>query len=522
MASVVDSVKHEVKEIKHEADSEAHQILRTYAGNQVSQLAIRSSDKLMRTMLPQNTKQEIETIPGILHPGATGSLSELTLDGVDESIPGVIYCTDRAQANGFSANDPAWANLGQGAPEVGDLPGGPPRPKTIDLTQWGDDVNEYGPTVGVKELREAVAKLYNEEYRVDKDSQYTYENVCIVPGGRAGMARISAVIGDVYCGYQVPEYTTYSEVLSVFKRLVPIPSALDAKNKYQLDIEQVLMSETPMKLKREISNLSLNVIIASNPRNPTGQCIAGNDLRDLVRIARDRTTIVLDEFYSWYMYPDDPKDFGKSLSGATYVEDVNEDPVVIINGLTKGFRLPGWRVCWVVAPKAVISAISQSGSFLDGGASHPLQMAAIPLLERSRISLQKAFRIKRDHVLARLEKMGLPVSVPPQATFYIWLDLSKLAPPINEGLTFFEELLKEKTICVPGLFFDINPSQRRNLFNSPCHHFVRLSFGPKMEVLDTGLDAIERVLKKHSHSAHLMGKDHAIGNATTPGTDQHR
>ncbi len=38
--------------------------------------------------------------------------------------------------------------------------------------------------------------------------------------------------------------------------------------------------------------------------------------------------------------------------------------------------------------------------------------------------------------------MGLPIAVPPQATFYIWLDLSKLAPPINEGLTFFEELLK--------------------------------------------------------------------------------
>lgn len=91
--------------------------------------------------------------------------------------------------------------------------------------------------------------------------------------------------------------------------------------------------------------------------------------------------------------------------------------------------------------------------------------------------MQKAFRIKRDHVLARLEKMGLPVTVPPEATFYIWLDLSSLTPPMNEGLTFFEELLKvsdcpnpsdqaddeseqEKTICVPGLFFDINPSQR--------------------------------------------------------------
>jgi hypothetical protein len=40
---------------------------------------------------------------------------------------------------------------------VGDLPGGPPRPKVIDLTQWGEDINEYSPTVGVKELREAVA-----------------------------------------------------------------------------------------------------------------------------------------------------------------------------------------------------------------------------------------------------------------------------------------------------------------------------------------------------------------------------
>ena len=49
------------------------------------------------------------------------------------------------------------------------------------------------------ELREAVANLYNQQYRQDKLSQYTYENVCIVPGGRAGLSRVAAVIGDVYC-----------------------------------------------------------------------------------------------------------------------------------------------------------------------------------------------------------------------------------------------------------------------------------------------------------------------------------
>jgi hypothetical protein len=48
-------------------------------------------------------------------------------------------------------------------------------------------------------LREAVAHLYNTTYRQGKQSKYTYENVCIVPGGRAGLSRVAAVIGDVYC-----------------------------------------------------------------------------------------------------------------------------------------------------------------------------------------------------------------------------------------------------------------------------------------------------------------------------------
>jgi hypothetical protein len=42
-----------------------------------------------------------------------------------------------------------------------------------------------------------------------------------------------------------------------------------------------------------------------------------------------------------------------------------------------------------------------------------------------------------------------------------------------------------------GIFFDINPSHRRDLFKSPCHHFVRISFGPPMEDLAKGLDGIE-------------------------------
>ncbi|KAF8844423.1 PLP-dependent transferase [Paxillus ammoniavirescens] len=461
LANITHQVHEVMRQFKHEKESEAHQIFRQQAGHQP------------KGVLPETVNPEEETVPGIEHPGSTG----------------VIYCSDRAIANGFSyANSHDWANLGQGAPEVGPLPNAPSRPDSVPIPI---DSLEYAPTTGVKALREAVANLYNHTYRQGKASQYTYENVCIVPGGRAGLSRVAAVIGDVYCSYQIPDYTAYDQVLSAFKRLVPVPTALDPKDKYRLDIEQT---------KKDIRTQGLAVIIASNPRNPTGQMTAGKDLKELVSLSREGTTLILDEFYSWYIYPEHERDYGKSVSSAEYVENVDTDSVIIIDGLTKNWRLPGWRVCWVMGPKNLITALSQSGSFLDGGANHPLQLAAIPLLEPSRVAeeklaLQRHFKTKRDHVLKRLHDIRLDVDIPPQATFYIWLNLEKLPPPLNNGLTFFEELLKEKTIVIPGIFFDINPAHRRNLFNSPCHHFVRLSFGPPLEDLDKGLDAIERVVK---------------------------
>lgn len=86
-------------------------------------------------------------------------------------------------------------------------------------------------------------------------------------------------------------------------------------------------------------------------------------------------------------------------------------------------------------------------------APHPLQAAAIPLIDPARfdgdrIALQTLFRNKRDYVLKRLRDMGFVIKNPPTATFYLWLDLSSLPKPLNSGLVFFEEALKEKVIVV--------------------------------------------------------------------------
>jgi aspartate/methionine/tyrosine aminotransferase len=77
-----------------------------------------------------------------------------------------------------------------------------------------------------------------------------------------------------------------------------------------------------------------------------------------------------------------------------------------------------------------------------------LQLAAIPLLDpkiarQERIALQRHFKQKRDHILDRLDKLGLKVHVYPQATFYIWLNLETLPEPLNNGLVNFLSLMKK-------------------------------------------------------------------------------
>jgi aspartate/methionine/tyrosine aminotransferase len=134
--------------------------------------------------------------------------------------------------------------------------------------------------------------------------------------------------------------------------------------------------------------------------------------------------------------------------------------VLIIDGLTKRFRLPGWRISWIVGPKEFIKAIGSCGSYLDGGASHPFQEAAVPFLEPNLVrtemkALQSHFKEKLDFVVKRLREIGfdIPDKKVPNSTFYLWLDLRGLPEEINDGLNFFKACLDEKCIVVPGIFF---------------------------------------------------------------------
>lgn len=193
----------------------------------------------------------------------------------------------------------------------------------------------------------------------------------------------------------------------------------------------------------------LGAMLLSNPANPTGQSLEGEELKKYVEIAREQNiALLMDEFYSHYYYDGDavdPEDGGaddntnwpKTVSSASYIDDVNEDPVIIVNGLTKNWRCPGFRLCWIVGPKQICDMLSSAGSFLDGGANAPLQKLSLPLLDldfirRDTWALQRHFKVKRDFLLRELAALGITVQWEPTATFYIWADLSALPQPLGK------------------------------------------------------------------------------------------
>lgn len=396
---------------------------------------------------------------------------------------GVIYVMTEAAKRGYAADDPDWLNLGQGMPETGPLPGGCARMKSVAIDPADQ---EYAPVSGIWELREAVASLYNARYRKGMPSQYSAENVAIAGGGRAALTRVAAALGQINLGHFLPDYTAYEELLDIFGSFTAIPIMREPDRGYAFTTEE---------LRKEIMGRGLGAVLVSNPSNPTGQAIAGEELRGWARAARELDcALILDEFYSHYLW-----NAPGTLSAAPYVENVDRDPVIILDGLTKNWRYPGWRLSWIVGPKPVIESVSSAGSFLDGGGSRPLQRAALKLIslehaESEAASIKKAFGAKRELMFEGLRKLGVRFDLPPEGTFYCWGSVADLPAPFNTGMGFFKKGLEAKAITVPGEFFDVNPGKRRSARASRFRSHVRFSFGPPEKVVKAALERFAKLL----------------------------
>ena len=218
----------------------------------------------------------------------------------------------RGGALGFRSGDPDWCNLGQGQPETGALPGAPARIEDVTIAV-GDQ--EYAPVAGHRgaargdrralqpplPARHAVAVQRRERQRLGRRARGAH--------ARGGQPRARST-----SGHFLPDYTAYEELLDIFKAFTPIPILLEGDRGYAFSVED---------LRREVHGRGLSALLLSNPCNPTGKLVQGDELGRWVDVARELDcALLIDEFYSHYIWTGRPGQLPVE-SAARYVEDVD-------------------------------------------------------------------------------------------------------------------------------------------------------------------------------------------------------
>lgn len=405
---------------------------------------------------------------------------------------GVIWTVNEASKLGFYNGHPDWCNVGQGQPEVGTIDGAPDRIESLKL-QPSDAA--YGPVGGTLEVREAIADWVNRTYRKGM-SQYTAENVSFACGGRLALTRLYSIFKDgARIAYKNPDYTAYEDYLYPLRHNCElIELRAEEKDGFTVPVE---------RFENFMHDVRPNAFVFSNPCNPTGQVIKDEAMDRYIEAARKENCLLgADEFYATFSYNEDGSPAEKAVSALPYVKDINRDPVIVFDGLTKGFRYPGWRAGWAIGPKYLIEMINRAASAVDGGPSTMVQRGVIKELaeghaEAELLATRKEFAVKRKMMMEGLAELGIHTPAnQPLGTFYLWASIENLPGKLSDADYFFHACLQKKVITVPGHFFDVRPFRVRPT-NEPYRHWVRFSYGPNRQTIKTALERIAQVIAEH-------------------------
>lgn len=333
---------------------------------------------------------------------------------------------------------------------------------------------KYSPVAGLPDLREAIcAKL-----KRDNNLEYTAANVIISTGAKQALA--NAVLSIVNPGDEVliptPYWVTYSALVQLAEGVVKfLPTAMDTN--YKL---------TPAMLEGAISEKT-RLFMFSSPCNPTGSVYSKEELAGLAEVFKKYpdTFIISDEIYEYINYG------GGHESIAQFPE--LKERVIIVNGMSKGFAMTGWRLGYMVASEQMVQACDKLQSQFTSGANTIAQKAAIAAFTSDlgpTYDMVRSFRERREYVIGELGNMpGIRIN-DPEGAFYAFPDISSFfgrsdgQTTISNDEEFSMYLLHAanvSTVC--GSAFG----------NSNC---IRISFAASMDKLREALNRISTALSR--------------------------
>jgi aspartate aminotransferase len=335
-----------------------------------------------------------------------------------------------------------------------------------------ENYSHYTPVSGYLDLREAICT----KLKRDNGLTYTPDQIVVSTGAKQSIANtvMSIVDKDDEVIIPTPYWVTYSEIVRMAGGEVKfVQTSID--NGYKI---------TAAELEEAITERS-KLFMFSSPCNPSGAVYSKEELRALAEVFKKHPQVFImsDEIYEYINYE------GKNESIAQF--DFLKDRVIIINGLSKGYAMTGWRLGYMAAHATVAKACEKIQGQMTSGTNAVTQRAAITALTGD---MQPTEKMLTEFVKRRIRVMELLKDMPgvncssPQGAFYVF-------PEVNQ---FFgksdgdDKIENADDLCMYLLNKAHVSTVTGRAFGEP--NCIRISFANSMENIEKGFAKIKGAL----------------------------
>jgi aspartate aminotransferase len=337
-----------------------------------------------------------------------------------------------------------------------------------------DNWSHYPPVAGYPDLREAVCFKFKRDNHLD----YKVENIVVSTGAKQSLA--NTVLAIVDRGDEVviptPYWVTYSEIVRLGEGTVKLVHTTSDQC-YKISPQQLEEAITP----------KTRLFIFSSPCNPSGAVYTKDELRALadVFLKHPQVFIISDEIYEYINF------VGGHQSIAQFEE--LRDRIIIINGLSKGFAMTGYRLGYIAAHPDVAKACEKLQGQFTSGANAITQRAAITALTgdlRPSMEMTAEFTRRRQRILELMNGIPDIGCASPDGAFYVFPTINHYFgkktgdTAINDADDLCMYLLNSAHVSVVT----------GRAFGDP--NCIRVSFANSMEKIEAGMERIKKALEK--------------------------
>ncbi len=348
-----------------------------------------------------------------------------------------------AKANAMKKQGIDVVGFGAGEPDFDT----PENIKKAAIKAIEDGKTKYTPAAGILELRDAVAKIFTEDYGVE----YSAEEVIISCGGKHSLYNIFQAIlnNEDEVIIPAPYWVSYPSMVELAGgKPVILPSSIEEN--FQINLKKLKNAITP----------KTKAIVLNSPSNPSGMIYSKETLHGIIEIVKDKEIFIIsDDIYNKLVYD-------VEFLNVLILDKSLKNKTIIVNGVSKTYSMTGWRIGFTGATKDIISAINKIQSQSTSNPTSIAQYAALEAITGDQSSVEvmkKAFKKRRDLAIEKLNTIPGLKCLKPDGAFYLFPDVSEFIKKskFENSVDFCKNLLeKEKVAVVPGSAFGVENTFR--------------------------------------------------------------